>query len=610
MSKNPLLLSLLIAVAGLMNLGCQPETDPTLMLLDTRLSETRIDDLTRSMEFVISKRQFDEQEFTNKVTTGLNRWASTEQDLGQEAWSVDPLAQALVDQYRNENFLSRLKDVSFISTDAAFLQQCGWAKVVADRAAEENLPAAFEFYRLAAGDGVTVDENDDALLAYVKQLHGDLSDDDASQLAKSIRLFDWLTRNIQLLPTHQWTDEEIEEQRLYDEDNLAAAGVRGLGYTRFPSQVMLYGRGDYAERAKVFMSLLQQIDIDTVMLFVEQDGKQVPWCVGVPINGQYYLFDTRLGLPIPSRQTAAVATLAEVQSEPAMLEWLDLTVKESLADDTKYWVRGDQLDSVQPKLYVTPEAISKRMEVLEKNLNDDVRMKVTLAPSQLAERLPKIEGKEFQIWDIGFKTHAFRQAVRNALTQIDTNNRFKDRTMWQRMDESYIDGFATYRTGRSVYLHGQFHSDRNSIRGNAIERFFALMYTDDDIANLGTSKKLQRRHGILKEKGQDVASYQRALASVQAQMRLIRRDAGYFLSQCHFDNGNISTAANWLERIRDRSDAERWSDGIHYLLGRAREGTREYEQAIQVYRDDAESAQVHGNLIRARLIEMMTEESS
>ena len=293
-----------------------------------------------------------------------------------------------------------------------------------------------------------------------------------------------------------------------------------------------------------------------------------------------------------------------------MLEWLDLTVKESLAEDTKYWVRGDQLASIQPMLYVAPEAISKRMAALEKNLNDDVKMAVTCSPSEIAERLPKIEGKEFQIWNIGFETHVFRQAVRNALTQIDTNNRFKDRTVWQRLEESYIDGFATYRTGRSVFLNGQFYTDRNSFRGNAIERFFALMYTDDDIASLGTNKKLQRRHGILKEKGQDVASYQRLLASVQAQMRLIRRDAGYFLSQCHFDNGNIGTAANWLERIRKKSDAERWSDGIHYLLGRAREGTRDYEAAIEIYREDSESAQVHGNLIRARLLSVMADESS
>ena len=282
MSHSKLILSLLIAVAAVINLGCQPETDPTLMLLDTKLSETKIDDLTRSMEFVYSKRQFDEEEFENKVNTGLNRWATAEEDLAEFSWSIDPMVQPLVDQYRDQTFLSRLEDISFINTDAAFLQQCGWAKVVADRAAEEQLPAAFEIFRLAAGPETNVAADEDALLSYVKQLHSELDDEGAAGLAKTIRLFDWLTRNIQLLPDPEFTEEQIEEERLYDEEKLSAAGVRGLGYTRYPSQVLLYGRGDYAERAKVFMVLLDQLGMDSVMLAVDQDGQQRPWCVGVP----------------------------------------------------------------------------------------------------------------------------------------------------------------------------------------------------------------------------------------------------------------------------------------------------------------------------------------
>ena len=90
-------------------------------------------------------------------------------------------------------------------------------------------------------------------------------------------------------------------------------------------------------------------------------------------------------------------------------------------------------------------------------------------------------------------------------------------------------------------------------------------------------------------------------------MRLVRRDAGFFLAQTHFDNGSISTAANWLERLRLKKDAARWAEGIEYLLGRASEGRTDYRSAIEVYRE-SEGVQKHGNLIRARLVQQLIDQ--
>jgi Flp pilus assembly protein TadD len=113
------------------------------------------------------------------------------------------------------------------------------------------------------------------------------------------------------------------------------------------------------------------------------------------------------------------------------------------------------------------------------------------------------------------------------------------------------------------------------------------------------------RLGILQEKGQSAAEFQSRLRDVQQQMRLVRRDAGVFLSQSHFDNGNASAAANWLARMRDRDDTERWMPTIEYVLGRSVEARREYGEAIKLYQQAAE-AQSHGNLIRARLLGDLT----
>ena len=131
------------------------------------------------------------------------------------------------------------------------------------------------------------------------------------------------------------------------------------------------------------------------------------------------------------------------------------------------------------------------------------------------------------------------------------------------------------------------------------------MYTDDTIRNLGTNTKLQRRHHILKDNNQSPKEYQQLLKSVQGQMKLIARDTSYFLAQCHYDNGNLGVASIWLDRIKDKANSERWADGIFYLLGRSLEGNREYDRALKAYRQRDESGQMHGNRIRARLIDSL-----
>ena len=104
-----------------------------------------------------------------------------------------------------------------------------------------------------------------------------------------------------------------------------------------------------------------------------------------------------------------------------------------------------------------------------------------------------------------------------------------------------------------------------------------------------------------------VLEFRQRIESVQAQMRLVRRDAGYFLAECHVDEGNVGTAINWLDRLRATPGDNRWEDGINYLLGRCHEARKEYEVAIKIYSNDQESVQFYGNLLRARMLKQLTD---
>lgn len=621
MTNNPIAKLLALSLFACL-VGCQPAGQEAISLLDNQISEVKIDDLARTMDFVLSERRFQQKEFVEKVATGLNRWVSAfPEKFENDTWQLDEMVKPLLDEYKDLAIVRQTDKLDFLNTDAFFLHQHAWLDKLTKRLVASTEYSQLEFYRLAA-ENYRADENvEQPLVEIVQKLHKELGTKEAQDLANSLKLFDWVVRNVQLLPETENAEDEIDELKLNDNasTNLAWSGVPATGYIRYPWQVLLYSRGDYVERAKLFMAMTHQIGIDSVLLGVKDGDGVRPWCVGLIINGQnangqdkdpeLYLFDTRLGLPIPGKEIGSIATLAKARSNPELLNSLDLSLDESLADNSKYWVKSDDAKEVEALIYCSPEGCSRRIYDLERNLTAEYRLRLTSSPTKVAKRLEGVAGLTPKAWDISFRTHAFRQAVRDALT-LAYNDELQAKLKWHYLDEVYIDEFPLYRTSRSMYFGGNFETERNAIRRNAIENFYSLIYSDKTIDSLGTDKFLQRRLGITKEESLSVAEFQQRLKIVQGQMRLVRRDAGYFLSQCHFDNGNIGTAANWLLRIKDTTgieNAERWSDAVDYLKARSFESRKEYDQAISLYKEQKDSTQVHGNLLRARMLKTLAD---
>lgn len=588
--REIVLLLIAAAVFMLPSTGCTPASDGTFELLDTQLASLKLDDLGRTMDFVRSEKRFDQDEFIDKVALGMNRWARSDDEIFDgDGWELDPLVSSLVAEFGEEPSAQGVADVSFSNTDPFFLQQSGWVEWVADRLTGSQNLRAYELYQLAAGDFVPAEDSKDQLADIFAELHSDLELEDAAKLANGFRAFDWIIRNIQLEKMDD-NDEELDG---------------GPGYKRMPWQVLLYSRGDYIERGKLFMLVASQMGIDNVMLATGDN--ETPWCVALAIGGKLYLFDTKLGLPIPAGQPGQIATLGEARSDATILDSLDLTVEESLDDDNEYWVKKDDLGELTGLIYTSPEFVSRRMAAAQKRLKGEHLIQVYSRPSDVAERLPNIDGFKTSVWDIEFKCHEFRRKLREAIAKSSFDNVAADKIRWQFGEEGYIDSFSVYRTARSRYFSGRFAAEKRW--RTAIESFYLLMYSDEKINSLATDVFLQQQLGIRKQKGQAAAEFQQHLASIQAQMRLVRRDTGYFLAHCHFDNGNIGTAANWLERLLDKPDAERWRTGIEYLLGRSLESRREYDRALELY-SKKDSTQLHGNLIRSRMLKSLIKDLS
>jgi hypothetical protein len=602
-ATKPFLMCLVCATIAA--LGCSRE-DSFIDFVETDISKSKVDDLSRSMGFITSEVRFEQREFREGVTNGLNRWVSySDQRLDNVQWEPDKTMAPLVEEYSGLPVCQRIGQYDFLITDPYYLQQSHWISLLTKRLAQSQRVRPFEVYRLAA-DNMEVGEVERPVDEIFKRLNSTIqSDSDAEKLANAVKVFDWVSRNINLESDRPLSESEIEERILDDTKTGPEAGVPGLGYQRFPWQTMLYGRGDYVERAKLVMLCLRYLNIDSVLLTAGESAE--PWVVAVPVGDEYFLFDTRLGLPLPGEQVGSIATLSMVQQKPDLLEKLDLTTDESLADDTKYRVRPDDLESISGLVYASPDSTSKRMKGLQTVLVGENRMLVSYGLDPVLDRLPPMEGVEIKPWDVSFKTHQYRQAIRKALERSDSQTRSK--LNWHYQTESYVDGFRPYRTARGRFFQGKFGAVIEERSLNAMQGYRFMIYDDSDIAGLGSDRDMQRRHGITQ---QDSKQHDQMISSVQGQMRLIRVDSKLFMAQALFDNENETGVRGWLKDLKSTISSDpldefgRWSDGINYLLARSYESGREYDQAIENYAAEGLN-QTHGNLLRARMLKQLIE---
>ena len=587
------------------NAGCTPQ-DELLDVIETDVARVKIDDLTRAMEFIKSEVRYDQAEFRDEVTNGLNRWvsySSDELDRQADSWKPDPFASKLCEQFSDIESAKRADQFQFLTTDPYYLQQSSWINRLLRRLDAQNRLKTFELYRLAADNYRPSEDESDSLSKVFGTLQSELEGDDLIAFIRTMKVFDWVCRNIQLESDNELSEEDLAERTLNPSaESPAAAGTPGVGYQRLPWQVMMYGRGDYVERAKLMIAALRFWDIDSVMLATGES--QTPWAVGVSINGNYYVFDTKLGLPLFREKVGSVATLGDLRTGQEILSGLDLTTEESLADNTKYWVNQDDLNSLTALVYVSPEAISKRINGLEKSLVGENRMKLFFGAQELVDRLPEVEGVTPKPWDIGFQTHQYRQVVRKSLAQID-DGQLQNKLRWFYVNEVYVDGFKPYRTARGRFFIGKFMVKKDERGLDALEGWQRLIYDDDQVASLGSDFELQRLHGLRRQE-QSAAEFSDQVKSVQGQMRLIREDAKFFLAQCLFDNANENASGSWLEDLNAGDESTRWQEGVVYLLGRAIESRGDYDLAIETLKNESLN-QAHGNILRTRYLKKLIE---
>ena len=458
-----------------------------------------------------------------QIVTWLNQWLR--QNKPKTDWKLDPLVAKVDAGLLNDEKL------------AAYI----WPKALAED--------AFQPY--------------DSRLLQEAVWHRDISrwaqGDNFNDVARATALFDWTIRNVQLAA---------------DDDGIAHR----------PWQVLLHGRGTAEQRAWVFAMLARQQGLDVVMLSLPEGpatgetattgGSNAKfWLPALLLDGQLYLFDTRLGLPIPGPGGEGVATLEQVRKDDALLRQLDF-------ENAAYAVTADALKSVVPSLVADPFDLTRRARQVESKLTGDDHLALSSQPSEVAVRLKSVPDlAEPSLWNLPFVT------LRDQLS-LGRSERHREAIAF----EPFAVRPVLWKA-RTRHFQG-----RRPVGKKANEDVI-----DDhrEAAQLYTSKAVRPT---------DRAIEQTASVDKRRIDALAKLNATLWVGLLSFDDGKYEVAAHWLGRPELSAADSPWAAGARYGLARALEAQGKFEEAIKLLNADT-SPQQHGNHLRAKALTKKLEAS-
>jgi hypothetical protein len=163
--------------------------------------------------------------------------------------------------------------------------------------------------------------------------------------------------------------------------------------------VAMRGVGTNLERTYVLLRLLQQLDIDACLVGDDSAAGSADglWAVGVLADGQVYLFDVRMGLPLPGA-IGGVLTLAQARKDANAFRPLDVDSK------LRYDVTPERAKAAQVFLTAPLSALSPRMRFLQSLLPPNSG-RFDYDPRAARERFEKViqgpayEGCRVRFWN-------------------------------------------------------------------------------------------------------------------------------------------------------------------------------------------------------------------
>lgn len=357
-------------------------------------------------------------------------------------------------------------------------------------------------------------------------------------------------------------------------------------------EVYLIGKGTAADRAWIFAEILRQLKIDTVLLVPATDGageSDLPaaFLMGVILDGKTYLFDPRLGVPVPgsgATGTASVATLDEAVSDPAVLQRLDAGQEHAyplsaarlqrprvlLIGDTTFWstrMRGLQDQFTGEHSMVLGDLLQDRGEV------PGAWSRVVKAGGALWS------GDSLRIW-------SYPESQLEKRSHLSKKAEAQLETLFSPF-EAYLTLRRSTKTGKPILISQEELSDpsatqydpgvRQRLRtttGVQMRARLAHLAGDYPAAIGGYAEVWQKSKKLLELAGEAAQKRERQLHE-----RAID-DAQFWIALCKFEQGDYRVAVDTLERYREQQPDGVWTRQVRYLLALSLAAGDNFEAAI------------------------------
>jgi hypothetical protein len=389
-----------------------------------------------------------------------------------------------------------------------------------------------------------------------------------TDLGRVTRLFDYVVRNIVL--------RSDEDTRL----PLAPFGIA------------MFGEGNVKDRAWLFINLLRQLRIDGVVLRSSESAESPAGdlLVGVLLDGELYLYDPLLGLPIPAmaatKEVSAIrpATLSEAIDNPAVLDSLATSqgvayrftskslssVRVSLVGATSYWaprMRRLQLalssdndvllwHPLEPSDIVPEGALARVAKVSGEGFTED-SITIWEYPEQRLDGNSSLNAQQLQIFKL--RSRAFESPI--AVTRILANRETREVKL-----EVSAKGQFRHRTSRNRQLLGEWQT--------AVTTYLKVRMWRDVPPLPKDMSFIERR---------EQAGFK---ALLPTRVRLIHEeaadDAGFWTAVCQYELGRVESAANAQREYRKRSGPHEWESGSVWLEGLWRGELEQWGEAVSV----------------------------
>jgi hypothetical protein len=412
-------------------------------------------------------------------------------------------------------------------------------------------------------------------------------------LERATRVFDWIMKQIQLVPAGSLGGRQLPHVPARPYDLL----LRGMATE---------AGGVWAERSWLFMSLCRQLNIDVGLLtyskgnvveplvksssqgsatslagLAKSPKPVIPWLCGALIDDKVYLFDARIGLPIPGPDGQGVATLDQVMTDPNLLEQMDLPGQEP------YETSRASLLSSPSKIGVlidsSPEYFSPKMRLLQQELAGKNRTILHRDPAEQRDHFSQALGtklSEVKLWQVPLY-------VRH---ELFTNGQFVQSTMRSMM---LLGPEFPLVYARIKQLRGDFPQAVQEYVGFRLAPNVPYANLSDKDKNKDKDKEKDKDKFVPKDVQQALDAY-----------------ATNYLALAQLERNNLDQAKEMFEMLltmlpepgpnQPYYNMFRW--GAHANLGRIYEAKGDRRQAIAHYCQSDPTMQHIGNLLRARVI--------